>query len=308
MSIPRPDFFIVGAPKSGTSSLAQYLQQHPRVFMPKQKDLPFFGSDIVHNFEGAFNSLTEYEARAAGAPSGALCGEASVQYLYSTNAASEIRRYNPNARIIIMLRDPVEMIYSLHSHNLWMREEDIDDFRAALDAEPRRRKGELIPPVNHFAQGLFYRDIGHIYRQVVRYLDVFGDDRVRVIVYDDFAADTEMVTRQTFSFLGLIDNVSLELRVVNANRTPRSRTLLTFTQRPHPRIDAVFTRVTPRRVHGKIVPWMAKLNAVETSRSPLDSTLASQLRAEFAPDVRQLSERLGLDLGAWTRDSLHGPR
>jgi hypothetical protein len=218
--------------------------------------VPFFESDLVHSFEGAFKSLAEYEARIADAPAGSLCGEASVQYLLSERAAQEIHDYNPQARVIIMLRDPVELVYSLHSDNLWMHEKDIQDSAQAHAAEPRRRNNELLPPGNHLVQGLFCREIGHLYPQVIRFLDAFGDSNVLVIMFRDFISDTDLVARKTFSFLGLRTDVPLKLEVINSNKTARGKILSNFTQRPHPKAEAVFLRIAPRQLHGKVMPWL----------------------------------------------------
>lgn len=292
-------FFIVGAPKCGTSSLAYYLQQHSDLYLPERKDVPYFGSDLVHTIPEAARTLAEYEARIASAPRGSLSGEASVQYLLSERAADEIRAYNPDARIIIMLRDPVELIYSLHSHNLWMKEEDIADFCSALAAESRRRRGGLIPEGCHFPAGLLYRGIGHLYPHVARFYDVFPPDRIHLIFYEDFRSDTGAAARDAYSFLGVQTDVPLELEVINANKTPRAKFVQEFAQRPHPIAESIFQRLAPRRLHGKVMPRIATINARHVTRPRLDPHLAAELREDFAPDVRKLSELVQRDLSSW---------
>jgi hypothetical protein len=107
----KPDFFIVGAPKSGTTAMYFYLKQHPEIFMPERKELHFFGSDF---FAPHFvRDLKEYLKFFEGADNKKRIGEASVWYLYSKRAAFEIKEFNPDADIIIMLRNPVDMMYSL---------------------------------------------------------------------------------------------------------------------------------------------------------------------------------------------------
>ena len=266
--------------------------------MPKRKDLPFFGSDIAHTYEGAYRDLAEYEAAVGAAPLGALCGEASVQYLFSARAPEEIRKYSPQAKIIIMLRDPVEMIYALHSHNLWMKEEDITNFSEALMAEPQRRNDEHVPRGNHWKQGLLYRDLGHLYPYVARYLDAFGKDRVHIIAFDEFIADTDRVTRLVLSFLGLTSDIALDLKVVNPNKKARSGALLRFTQRPHPAGEAIFKRIAPRQLHGKVIPWLGRRNANEMPRPAIDPVLARSLREEFAQDIIGLSQLQEQAVGA----------
>ncbi|MGH2443292.1 MAG: sulfotransferase, partial [Chloroflexota bacterium] len=108
--IHSPDYFIVGAPKCGTSSLASYLKQHPRVYLPESKDVPFFGSDL--QYRPRRETLDEYQNRFAGAGGATRIGEACTAYLYSRRAAAEINAYSTDADIIVMLRNPLETMYS----------------------------------------------------------------------------------------------------------------------------------------------------------------------------------------------------
>jgi hypothetical protein len=133
----RPNFVMVGAPKCGTTSMAQYLDQHPDIYMVRGEP-HYFGSDIEYNRP----RLTSGQYRQLFLPSRgkAIRGERSTWYLYSQNAASEIYDCNPDALIIAMLRNPADMLHSLHSHYVQRgRRDDIDDFAKALAAEPARR-------------------------------------------------------------------------------------------------------------------------------------------------------------------------
>ena len=132
----RPDFFIVGAPKCGTTAMIDYLKQHPEVFVPDRKELDFFGRDLV--FKGHRLTEEEYLGFFSRATAEKRAGEGSVWYLHSKTAALEIKDFSPNARIIIMLRNPLDMMYSFHSQRLYNGNEDIENFSAALDAEAER--------------------------------------------------------------------------------------------------------------------------------------------------------------------------
>src|SRR5581483_10240451 len=154
--IRRPDFFIVGAPKSGTTALSEYLKPHPQIFIPDIKDVSFFGSDLYFTMPRI--TAEEYAAAFAAARDELRVGEASVWYLYSKCAAAEIKEYSPDASIIIMLRNPVDMLYAQHSEFLYNCNEDIPDFGAALEAEAERKRGRRVPARAHLVQGLFYRE------------------------------------------------------------------------------------------------------------------------------------------------------
>ena len=138
----KPNFFIVGAPKCGTSALYEYLGAHPEIFMSPYKEPHFFGSDLQQRWRP---TKSQYFSCFAKARDEKRVGEASVHYLYSKCAAAEIKEFCPEARIIIMLRDPVEMLYSLHSQSIFSGNEVINDFEEALEAEADRKLGRRIP-------------------------------------------------------------------------------------------------------------------------------------------------------------------
>ncbi|MBA2556652.1 MAG: hypothetical protein H0V12_04785, partial [Chloroflexi bacterium] len=148
---PRPDFFIPGAPKSGTSSMYEYLRQHPEIYLPSLKEPRHFcpDQDSGSDRDGLFfvRDRDEYLALYAGVRGEKRIGDASVQYLYSRVAAERIREFNPDARFIVMLRNPVHMAYSLHGQRLAGGGEDIEDFGEALEAEADRREGRRLPKV-----------------------------------------------------------------------------------------------------------------------------------------------------------------
>ena len=144
MPVTKPDFFIVGAPRCGTTAMYEYLRVHPDVYMPLHKEPMYFGQDLTQ----LHVRLTErdYLALFAEARPGQRIGEATTWYLFSKTAASEIRDFSPDARIIIMLRHPVDVMYSLHRELLFYRGETIDDFAEALAAEADRREGRRLGP------------------------------------------------------------------------------------------------------------------------------------------------------------------
>ena len=151
-------------------------------------------------------------------------GESSVWYLFSRRAAAEIKAFNPDSRIIIMLRDPVEMLHSLYYQYRCDGNEQLPTFDQALGAEADRRAGKRIARQAYFVQGLLYREVVRYADQVRRYFDVFGRDRVRVIIYDDFVLDAAGTYRDTLEFLEIsssrLDNV---FKVVNPSRPSGAR-------------------------------------------------------------------------------------
>lgn len=289
-----PHFFVVGAPRTGTTALFEYLGQHPQIFLPRFKEAMYFGSDLPYDRR---RSLDEYLALFADAGDAVRVGEVSTAYLYSRTAASEIREFNPEARIVIPLREPVTVMHAVHSLAIWMGFEPIHDFAAALEAQERERRGEQ-PPVKR--GGLpHYRDIVDFADHVARYLDAFGRERVHVIVFDDWVADTPGAYRQLLEFLEVDPSFAPNLEVVNPNRQPRN-------QRLHDLLVRRASRLAPARVRPKVKYVFNQLTTREARREPIDPGLATSLRAEFAPKIERLAKLIDRDLSAWLADA-QGP-
>jgi hypothetical protein len=294
-----PDFFIVGAAKCGTTSLYRYLGRHPEVFMPSTKWINYFNVDLASSANCA--CWDDYLTHFADAGDARRVGEASESSLYSKRAAAGIRDACPGADIIIMLRNPVDVLHSLHSQLLFSGVEDIEDFAEALAAEPDRKRGERLPPVTHHPQEwLLYREAAQFAEQVERYLDVFGRDRVQVILFDDFRNDTAGVYADTLRFLGVDPGFQPDFDVHNANAAVRNRRLDGFMRRPPESVRRLVRAVLPATgLRRGIAGRLRRLNTTETPRPALDPALRAELQRELAPDIERLAELIGRDLGHW---------
>ncbi len=293
----KPDFFIVGAPKCGTTAMYQFLSQHPDIFLPEKKEVHFFGTDLYSPHYS--RDPDKYRSLFAGARDEKRVGEGSVWYLYSKLASREIKNFCPQASIIIMLRNPVDMIYSLHGHRLYINSEDIENFSEALAAEDDRKAGLRLPANPYPAAGLFYREVGQYYEQVKRYLDDFGRDQVQVILYDDFKIDPAAACREVFSFLGVAPDSPLEISVVNASKRVRSRMLASLLDPPPPLARKLARTLTTPEMRRRLFRTARDLNTEHRPRQPLPLDLRKDLQNHFAADVGRLSELLKRDLSHW---------
>ncbi len=292
----KPNFFIVGAPRSGTTAMYEQLRQHPEIFMPHRKEPHFFGSDLTRRA----SALDEpgYRRLFAAGRGAKRRGEASVWYLYSERAPHEIYDYVPEARIIIMLRNPVDMIHSLYTHWLFTGNENLDDFEAALAAEPERACGERLPPNAIRPEGLRYRHIARYSPHVERYLDVFGRDAVHVIVYDDFRDDSSATYRHVLEFLKVDPTFAPRAAVVNPSREARSARLRSVTASP--RFRRLMARL-PGPIGHSVRQGLKRANVRREGRAPMDPNLRRQLMAELAPEIERIGTLLGRDLSVWSR-------
>jgi len=296
----KPDFFIVGAPKCGTTSLNYYLQQHPNIFMAK-KELYFFGSDFT--FREGPTELEYYLSFFKNAKRHQLIGEASVWYLFSKKAATEIKKFNPAAKIIIMLRNPVDMLYSLHSEQLFNGNENIDLFEDAIKAEAKRKKGELIPPyIGCPIEALQYRQIGKYYQQVKRYIDKFGNKNVHIIMLNDFAKSTEKSYNKALEFLNLDPVNLIDFEVKNTNKKTKNATLRdVLKSRPAALKKIVKTFIPVRNWRHKLTEKLWEMNTVNESRIPLSEETRAKLNSYFNADIEKLESLIKKDLSHWKK-------
>ncbi len=289
--VRKPNFFIVGAPKCGTTSLWGYLKGHPEVYMATPKELFFFDSDLWGN-PGWAPSLEQYLDCFSAAGTQKKIGEATPSYLRSQGAPKDIKAFNPQAQIIIMLRNPPDVMYSLHSQGRRMGTEPVADQAAALEADAWRSGREL--------QG--YREFTNFPAQVQRYFDLFGRENVHTIVYDDLKADSAAVYRATLRFLGVRLDCSLKSPLMNANRQFRSALLETTLLHPPPAIRRISRLLVPRRLRPRVRRVLWNANLVAQPRPPMDTKLRRRLQKEFEPQVEQLGKLIGRDLSGWCTD------
>jgi hypothetical protein len=312
MSIPT--VFIVGAPRCGTSSLYLYLTSHPQIFMSEPKEPHHFGSDIGIPWN-PYADRQEYLHLFDRARDGQHAGEASALYLYSRTAAQEIKALSPSARIIIMLRDPVEMLWSLHAINLLLLNEDLTDFEQALAAEADRRLGRRIPTTAIAPLVLQYTALARYSEHVERYLEVFGKERVKCIFFEDLKQDPERVYRETVSFLGLEPGGLPDFKPYNQRRRWRSQRIARLLMVPYRlafRLSFKLRAGRARAAAHKILHLLFSLPLranVDTASppSPVSPELRSALRQQLKDDVERLARLLGRDLSSWVQAGVTPP-
>lgn len=308
----RPDFFIVGAPKCGTTALYSYLKQHPDIYFPDRKEFNYFSTDLTFPHWTFHFTPESYLEHFSGWSGEKRVGEASVWHLYSADAAENIKRFSPDAKIIVMLRNPAEMLYSLYYEFVYNGDEDQATFEAALALEESRRKGECMPRNDRRSspnEGLFYRQVASFSIQVERYRQVFGNDRVKVILFDDFSSDAAGVYASVLEFLDLQPHDPVEFRVVNPNKKIKNRFIWKFTKFAPQGVRRVWRSLLPAKVRGDVLRYFNKRNTLVEKREPLSMQTRSMLLRELDEDITRLEEILSRDLRKWREtDALRAAR
>lgn len=302
-STPRPNLFLVGAPRCGTSALHAYLAEHPDVFMSRVKEPHHFSQDVnraVAAYSGRENPYADrarYLELFEGAGDARVRGESSIYYLYSDEAADGVRAFDPEARIVVQVREPLDLLRSVHSKLRSMGDEPARTLPEALSLEPARRRGEHVPRTARWPDLLFYSDYVRLAEGVERWRARFGPERVKVIVYDDFERDSAACYADVLAFLGLSQRTLPKFPTMNPGTEPRSVRLAALLrdlsiEREHER--RAFTLRLRARVHRSLDRW----NARPARRAPLPVAFVRATRARFRDEVLRLGALLDRDLAA----------
>jgi hypothetical protein len=294
--LTKPNFFIVGAPKCGTTAMDEYLKQHPDIFMAK-KELHYFGSDLQMKNRIAESGYLQHFENISGKK---IIGDSSVWYLYSKKAAQEIKRLSPDAKVLIMLRNPVHMLQSLHSQNIYDGNENISDFETAINLDEERKKGNNQPKCVDFIALPPYKEVALFYEQVKRYITVFGKEKVHIIIFEEFAKDTERSTKSVFEFLDLDTDVPIEYNIINPNKKIQFLFLNQLIKTPATWLKQVIRILIPvKKIRHRIMSSLQERNIKVKEREKINPELEKKLKPYFANDITALSSLINKDISTW---------
>ena len=285
----HPNFLVVGAAKSGTTSLHEYLGQHPQIFMSANKEPHYF----VHGY--GVEKWEDYLGLFAPASGKKAIGESSTLYLYCRESPPWIKSALGNIKIIVLLRNPAKRAFSLYG---WMVREGYEDARTFAEALRResvrhadpgfpKQALQFFPDYLYFSSGLYSE-------QIRRYLTTFGADRVRVHLFEDFVRDPVAVCRDLFQFLEVDVDFSPTFSVNNEGRIPGSVPLQFWlrTKLPYLRfLPGRFRENLPRR----LMDWNVKLG----HEPKAEKAVLEQLIERYRDDILKLEQLLQRDLSHW---------
>lgn len=296
----KPNFFMIGAPKCGTTALSEYLRTHPNIFVSIPKEIFYFAEDFpvfrrvkteseyLNFFQDA---TTQHKA----------IGEASATYLYSSVALENLHQFNPDAKIIVMLRNPVDVVYSFHSQLLYDGDENEPDFEQAWQLQDSRAAGSHISPLCREPRLLQYAEFGKLGQQIERLLSIFPQKQIHIIWFEDFASSTQLTYKKVLEFLEVPLDNRTEFEKINVNKEHKSRLLGIATQKtPQFLVDAAMkTKQIMGFSRWGIMDTIRNLNSPPVTRQPLSADFKAELVAEFATDIQKLSRILDKDLSHW---------
>jgi len=284
------DFFIVGAPKAGTTSLFYYLNKNKGICMSSIKEPNFFSSQDLKIQKIYYDSLIldnlkEYERIFTPKNKQQIIGEASVSYLFYPNVANRIFDYNPRSKIIIILRDPVERAFSHYSMDL-----RLGHVKQSLD--------ELFDLGLNNKDNLFFQQyilLGQYYEQVNRYIEVFGRENICVKFYDELKLDASSFYSDILKFLHQENDHNIDFnQPFNKSKLPSNKFIKWLYSWPIIRkISLIFLPLS--------VIEFININFFKENNNIITNDLKSKLHSFFLEDIEKLEKLLSKDLKSWKK-------
>ncbi len=286
----RPNLFLVGATKCGTSSWYTYLRTHPDIFFSPVKEPAHFCSD--HPSDGRVTDRGEYLRLFKDAGSAKIVAEASTGHLFSEVAARNIREFNPDAKIIIFVRDQEGFLASRHNHMLFSGRENIADFETAWRLSGKRDKSNMSPYCKR-AETLDYRAAGEFSPQVERYFAEFPSDQIRVFHFNDWTRNPRRTYLDIIEFLGLEDDGRTSFERVNEAKHRKGKLIIRLIrQPPWPVVPLIQTFGISTRFRLTVRKWVSRLDTWRGSRTKLDERMKAEIRAYYKADNDRLAPRI----------------
>lgn len=299
----KPNLFLIGGAKCGTTSMASYLSQHPQVFWSDPKELWYFCRPDFPHKSGEPLSEDQYLNHFTRSTSQHIyLAEGSVSYLYAEGAVQRILEFNSSAKFIVMIRNPLEAIFSLHRQMLMNMQESEPDFEKAWRLQGERRIGKKVPMKCQNSRYLLYKDWCLWGKQLEHVYQVAGEENVCVLLFDDFKRNPKREYERVLSFLGLNSDDRFEFPVENKGKSYRNQKLVNV-------LDSLLvlgSRVRTALGLSYSIPFIVRLvskikgrQLTEVSQNRLSNEVRHELEEAFRSDIELLSRLLGRDLTDW---------
>ncbi len=298
-----PDFLLIGAAKSGTTALFYYLGQHPDVFACPVREPNFFALEgHVLNFAGpgdrgtvGKNSVTDLEIYGglfADAEANRLAGEVSPLYLYHEHAPARIKQHLPDAKLIVVLRNPVDRAYASFLHLRRDGREPCTRFEDAITRETTRIQ-------SNWEHLWHYYEMGRYATQLERYFALFDRSQIKLIRYEAFKRSPAEVVRECFDFLGVDNGFEPSFaRRPNRSGEPRSR-MVQWVIGGRGRLKHTLAQILPESLKGRIVHRIQQINLKQPA---MEAEVRQMLQDRYREEIEKLQELTDWDLSGWLAD------
>lgn len=300
-----PNFIVIGAGKSGTTSLYEYFNQHPEIFMSQVKETNFFAlqgetvkqkddsPEQTHHYPWSITDEADYKALFDDVSTEKAIGEVSPMYLYNEKAAQAIKASIPDVKLIAILRQPAERLYSRYMHLVREGREPSTSFKDALDRNSIWwRRNDLV------TEGFYGQCIK-------RYLDVFPSYQIKVVLYEDFRNKQQETLSEIYEFLG-VSQRNITRSTVEQNKSGRIKNqflnqLIGQNSQIISGVRKTMPNVLNRLKNNQLTNGLlTKMRNSNLEKTPLDKTLKKEITASiYREDILLLEQLIGKDLQHW---------
>ena len=291
--VKLPTFLIVGVQKAGTTSIYNYLEKHPQVYMSPIKETNFLEKDWstvenAHKNKNGILTIEDYGKLFEGVTNEIAIGEASPNYLFHyQSSAARIQQYVPDAKLIAVLRNPVERAYS----DYLMHIRDAINYRS------------LAEQIEHSANKSFILLKGFYCTQVKYYLDLFGSEQFKVFLYDRLCQNSLKFMQEMYRYIGVDDTFNVDTsKKVQTAKVPKNQAINNLLQRDNPiRSLAASTLKTimPLETRQKLRDRLIDFNSKSKKEAPLDPETRQKLVELYREDILKLQDLIQQDLSPW---------
>lgn len=295
----QPNFLIIGAQKAGTSSLYQYLRQHPDIYMSPVKEAHFFSYldqkvDFKEPgfFTGKFKYIEDwktYNALFDEVQNEHAIGEASPSYIYIPETAERIHQHFPDIKLIAILRNPAERTFSnfIHNRSLPKHPETINDLKVALELENQRIQ-------DGWSSSWHYKQKGFYHQQLERYYKLFKPEQIKICLFEELHTNPQTVLKDIFEFLGVDPNFQADVDTVhNASGIPKNR-IIQFVRPCLHKLSGMAKSVLPQST-------FLKMKSKLLTKPKLSPKERSDLQETFREDTEALQSLIQKDLSHWLK-------
>ena len=302
-----PNFMIIGAGKSGTTALYEYLAEHPDVYMSPVKETNFFaleGEKMVDpkddpeqmfHYPWSVTNWEDYVKLFDGVETEKAIGEVSPMYLYSEEAAFRIKERFPDMKLIVILRNPVDRLYSRFMHLARENRKPTSRFEDALDRETIWwRRNDLVKE-------------GFYHNHLQKYYDLFDKDQIKVILYDDFKSDPLKEVQNIYEFIGVNGwhepDFNTEYNVSGLIKNPvidrligQKSVIKELAAMVNPKLKEAITS------NQQLKKWINQIRKKNLVKVPIPSNIRNaMIESVYGPDIQQLQRLINRDLSNWLK-------
>lgn len=295
-----PNFLIIGAAKSGTTALYEYLKQHPDIFFSNPKELRYFSysgsypKNVPEKYlHKGVTSLLEYKSYFDAVKDEVIIGEASPMYLYTPGTSEKIKEIIPNAKLLAILRNPVDRALSAYTHAIREWKEPAKTFEEALSKESERID-------QGWGMLWHYINAGYYYKQLLCYYNNFPKQNIKVVLYDDLTSNCLGLLKDIFNFLEVDPSFSPNIsNKPNVSGYPKNASIHNFMRKVFEQdnlVRRVSRKVFPREVRKRVIEFLRLRNM---EKRIMSDDVRDHLISIFKTDIHNLETLIDRDLSNW---------